>query len=159
MRVNVVTVPDGPYGRTTALDGAPMPEGMFITPKIDDGDLAEMFKAEVYLNRGGLRGPQETVLKLGQYRLDRYLFDVRTDITLATVIPAGHVGVVKSNVVQPGMNCFEEEVQAGTASGALTVPLVPRGCAGIWKEPLLPGAYYLNLDAYQVTLVDTRVQT
>lgn len=155
----VVTVPDGAYGQITALDGAPMPEGMFIAPKIDDANLAEMLKAEVYLNRGGLRGPQETVLKPGQYRLNRYLFDVRTDNTPATVIPAGHVGVVKSNVVQPGMNCFEEEVKADTVSGALTVPLVPRGCVGIWKEPLLPGAYYLNLDAYQVTLVDTRVQT
>ena len=35
----------------------------------------------------------------------------------------------------------------------------PKGCIGIWKEPLLPGAYYLNRHAYDVTLVDTRVQT
>ena len=39
------------------------------------------------------------------------------------------------------------------------VPLVPKGCIGLWKEPLLPGAYYLNRQAYDVTLVDTRVQT
>jgi hypothetical protein len=36
---------------------------------------------------------------------------------------------------------------------------VPKGCIGLWKEPLLPGAYYLNRHAYDVTLVDTRVQT
>ena len=36
---------------------------------------------------------------------------------------------------------------------------MPRGCVGIWKEALLPGAYYLNHVAYEVTLVDTRVQT
>ena len=39
------------------------------------------------------------------------------------------------------------------------MPLVPRGCVGIWKEPLFPGAYYLNRQAYEVTLVDTRVKT
>jgi hypothetical protein len=156
---DVVSVPDGSYGQITARDGAPMPEGMFIAPQISDDSLAEMLKAEVFLANGGIRGPQETVLKPGRYRLNRYLFDVRTDATPATLIPAGHVGVVKSNVAQPGTNCFEEKVQADTLSGALTVPLVPRGCVGVWKEPLLPGAYYLNRNAYEVTLVDTRVQT
>ena len=79
----------------------------------------------------------------------------------ATIIPAGHVGVVKSNVKKSGARCIEEKVSAAGSEveGALTVPLVPKGCVGIWKEPLFPGAYYLNRQAYQVTLVDTRVKT
>ena len=113
--------------------------------------------------QGGFRGPQETVLKPGAYRLNRYLFDVRIDNdTTATVIPAGQVGVVKSNVQQPGLNCKEELVRVSQAqhdADALSVPLVPSGCIGLWKEPLLPGAYYLNRHAYDVTPVDTRVQT
>jgi len=36
---------------------------------------------------------------------------------------------------------------------------VPRGCIGLLKEALLPGAYYLNGHAYDITPVDTRVQT
>jgi hypothetical protein len=77
------------------------------------------------------------------------------------VIPAGHVGVVKSNVSKPGTKCVEEEVKAadGAIEGALSVPLVPPGCVGIWRDPLLPGAYYLNRKAYEITLVDTRVKT
>ncbi len=68
--------------------------------------------------------------------------------------------MVKSNVSQPGINCVEEEVSASEVSReALSVPLVPRGCVGIWKDPLFPGAYYMNRQAYEVTLVDTRVQT
>jgi len=157
----VVTIPEGYYGQLTTLDGAAMPSGMFMAPSIPDERVGDMLKAETFLSEGGLRGPQETVLKPGQYRLNRYLFDVRLDEnTTATIIPAGHVGVVKSNVTQPGINCIEEEVSASQASReALTVPLVPRGCVGIWKEPLFPGAYYLNRKAYDVTLVDTRVQT
>lgn len=171
----LVEVPEGSYGQVTAVDGAPMPSGMFMAPAIPDERLADMLDAETFLRKGGYRGPQETVLKPGSYRLNRYLFDVTIDkATAATVIPAGHVGVVKSNVALPGVACREERVTAAPgavapsqpivpvpvpASESLSVPLVPRGCVGIWKEPLLPGAYYLNKRAYEVTLVDTRVQT
>lgn len=160
---DVVTVPEGFYGQITTLDGAPMPEGMFIAPLIPDDKLATMLDAQAFIEQGGTRGPQETVLKPGQYRLNQYLFDVRIDSdTAATVIPTGQVGVVKSNVQQPGLNCREEMVRVSEAqhdADALSVPLVPKGCIGLWKDPLLPGAYYLNRHAYDVTLVDTRVQT
>lgn len=160
----VITVPDGFYGELTTLDGEPMPEGMFIAPAIPDGKVAGMLNASTYLTEGGYRGPQETVLKPGSYRLNQYLFKVTiSKQTSATVVPAGHVGVVKSNVKTPGSECIEEEVSAAAEGrrieGALSVPLVPRGCVGIWKEPLFPGAYYLNRRAYEVTLVDTRVKT
>jgi hypothetical protein len=157
-----IQVPEGYYGQITAVDGAPMPSGMFMAPTIPDDRIDVMLNAETFLTEGGYRGPQESVLKPGSYRLNRYLFDVTvTEETSATVIPAGHVGVVKSNVATPGISCREEVVSAAAApaSEALSVPLVPAGCVGIWKDPLLPGAYYLNRRAYEVELVDTRVQT
>ena len=159
---DVVKVPEGSYGEIVAVDGAPMPDGMFIAPQFPDKDVAAMLVADTFLTRGGHRGPQETVLKPGEYRLNRYLFNIRVDKdTRATVIPAGHVGVVKSNVAKPGTQCVEQEVKAadGAIEGALSVPLVPVGCVGIWRDPLLPGAYYLNRKAYEITLVDTRVKT
>lgn len=158
---NVVNIPQGYYGQLTAKDGLPLPENTYIAPAIPDDRVSAMYEnAETFLTEGGIRGPQESVLKPGSYRINQYLFDITiSENTDATIVPAGHVGVVKSNVAQPGVNCFEEKVQASTdVSGALTVPLVPRGCVGIWKDPLLPGAYYLNHIAYEVTLVDTRVQ-
>jgi hypothetical protein len=160
----VVVIPQGQYGEITALDGQPMPTGMFIAPAIADDKVEGMLNAETYLTSGGYRGPQETVLKPGSYRLNHYLFRVvsNPDQTPATIIPAGSVGVVKSNVSRPGSHCVEEEVKAAEArglEGALSVPLVPTGCVGIWRDALLPGAYYLNRRAYEVTLVDTRVQT
>ncbi len=160
---DVVQIPEGYYGQVTTLDGQPMPDGMFMAPVISDDKLSSMFDAETFLTQGGYRGPQETVLKPGAYRINRYLFDVKVDSnTAATVIPTGQVGVVKSNVLTPGLNCKEETVRVSAAqhdADALSVPLVPKGCSGLWKEPLLPGAYYLNKQAFDVTLVDTRVQT
>lgn len=160
---DLVQIPEGFYGQVTTLDGQTMPDGMFMAPVIADDKLESMFNAETFLTTGGYRGPQETVLKPGAYRLNRYLFDVKTgDATAATVIPTGQVGVVKSNVSTPGLNCKEETVRVSAAqhdADALSVPLVPKGCIGLWKEPLLPGAYYLNRQAFDVTLVDTRVQT
>jgi SPFH domain / Band 7 family len=160
---DVVQVPEGFYGQITTLDGASMPEGMFIAPVIPDDKLSTMLEAQAFIEQGGFRGPQETVLKPGSYRMNRYLFDVRVDNdTTATVIPTGQVGVVKSNVQQPNLNCREEMVRVSEAqhdADALSVPLVPKGCIGLWKDPLLPGAFYLNKHAYDVTLVDTRVQT
>ncbi|MCC2110486.1 MAG: hypothetical protein KDJ16_00455 [Hyphomicrobiales bacterium] len=157
---DVISVPEGYYGQLTALDGASMPAGMFIAPAFADDRVETMLNAENFLQEGGYRGPQETVLKPGRYRLNRYLFDVKVDErTMATVIPKGFVGVVKSNVATPGVSCREEEVSTAAARGALSVPLVPNGCVGIWKDPLLPGAYYMNRTAYEVTLVDVRVRT
>jgi hypothetical protein len=160
---DIVQIPEGFYGQVTTLDGQPMPDGMFMASVIPDEKLSSMFNAETFLTQGGYRGPQETVLKPGAYRLNRYIFDVKVgQETAATVIPTGQVGVVKSNVLTPGLNCKEETVRVSAAqhdADALSVPLVPKGCIGLWKEPLLPGAYYLNRQAYDVTLVDTRVQT
>ncbi|WP_346898628.1 hypothetical protein [uncultured Roseibium sp.] len=76
---DVVTIPEGYYGQLTTLDGQAMPSGMFMAPAISDEDMGDMLKADVFLTKGGLRGPQETVLKPGQYRMNRYLFDVRLD--------------------------------------------------------------------------------
>ena len=76
---DIVQVPEGYYGQITTNDGLPMPEGMFIAPVIPDDKLADMLDAEAFLTQGGFRGPQETVLKPGAYRLNRYLFDVRID--------------------------------------------------------------------------------
>lgn len=160
----VVNIPDGFYGELTAIDGAPMPEGMFIAPPFADDKVAAMLDAETFLTSGGFKGPQETVLKPGSYRINNYLFRVRVaEGTRATIIPAGSVGVVKSNTMKPNTVCIEEKVaaaaQGAQIQGALSVPLVPKGCIGIWKEPLFPGAYYLNRQAYEVTLIDTRVRT
>lgn len=174
-----VTIPDGYYGSLITSDGIPLPEGAIMAPAWQDDELQSMLDARHFLTAGaGYKGAQASVLKPGTYRLNLYLYTVRvaddsteivydrngrreqrsrTASTAITVVPAGHVGVVKSNITERGVDCTR--IRAPEIEGALAVPLVPRGCQGIWREPVFPGALYLNRAAYDVTLVDTRVQT
>jgi hypothetical protein len=72
-------------------------------------------------------------------------------------VPAGFVGVVRSSVQNTGVDCRPRT--AKTDEGGLTAELVPQYCKGIWDTSLPPNDYYLNRDAYDVTLVSTRVTT
>jgi hypothetical protein len=83
--------------------------------------------------------------------------------TSLTVIPAGFVGVVRSSVQDKNKNCTSITAKADTtsiqSSDSLTAEVVPQGCRGVWQYALPPNDYYLNRDAYDVVLSDTRVQT
>ena len=151
----VVNIPEGHYGYMVAKDGAPLGKGQYMAEAWSTEQKKKMLNAEFFLKNGGQKGPQLTVLPPGTYRLNLYLFGVKLD--KATDIPAGFVGVVKSNV-QETTN-WELAQVASELAGVLAVPLVKKGSVGIWVEPLAPGRYYLNKVAYNVTRVDTRVQT
>ncbi len=184
----LVEIPNGAYGRVQAADGAPMPSDQVLADAWPEAEAARMLDARWFMGEAspgagprGQRGVQTSILKPGRYPLNLYLFrvDVRlpertvtfdrtgarvsgagataAETTSVTEVPAGHVGVIKSNVSERGRACAEE--RAPPAAEALTVALVPNGCRGVWREPLLPGAYYLNRDAHMVTLVDVRLQT
>ncbi len=140
----VINIPENFYGQIVAKDGQPLPEGTFIAPEFKEAEAAKMLDAKYFLEHGGYRGPQVSVLEPGSYRLNHYLFDVKVgdhisnsgkndDDTLATIIPAGFVGVVKSNIGDKEA-CREEKAKTAPADGALAVNLVPRGCVGIWKD-------------------------
>lgn len=183
----MVTIPAGYYGRLIAKDGAPLDEGEIMAQAWAESEYEKMLNAEYFLANGGQRGLQATVLKPGTYPLNLYLYNVRIGLdehddmvydskfpdgvikesskftSRITRVPAGHVAVVKSNIQERGLECkaVDRSVTTGAVQveNALSVKLVPKGCRGIWEQVMNPGDYYLNLDAYEVTLVDTRVQT
>lgn len=161
----VIEVPDGHWGYLVARDGRPLPPGTTYAEAFAAGDLNNMLDAEYFLQNGGFKGPQTSVLPPGKYRINTYLWQVK--VGQVTEVPEGHVGVVKSNVVSavnfgdlraPKPQSCEPTRTQDAEGGALAVPLVPVGCVGIWDKPLFPGKYYINENAYRVTLVDTRVQ-
>ena len=160
-----VNILQGKVGVLTAKDGAALRPGQAFAdpfaPKLGN----RMLDAETFLNNGGQRGPQLTVLTPGKYRLNRYLWDVVP--VDAKEVKAGFVGVVKSNV--------HAEIDFGTLraakpekcdllaaksedKGKLDAPVVPVGCVGVWDKSLQPGRYYFNPDAFALTEIDTRAQ-
>jgi hypothetical protein len=120
-----------------------------------------MLDAEYFLMNDGQKGPQLTVIRPGTYRINRYLFDIKRYPALS--VEAGHVAVIKSNVQErddcPESDGLADEEEISQSGEALTVPLVPKGCIGVWEEPVLPGRYYLNREAYTPTIIPTRAQT
>ncbi len=180
----VVVVPNGFYGRLVARDGVPLDGGQVMADAWPDADFAKFLDGEYFLTHGGQKGLQLTVLKPGTYPINLALFEVRIgyqpngrdivssgddvyDIggrrqentpleTSITRVPAGFVGVVRSSVQAKGQNCAP--ITAKTDDDGLTAELAPPNCKGIWSTSLPPGDYYLNRDAYDVRLFDTRVQ-
>ena len=150
----ILTVPEGQYAFLTARDGAPLRPGQFLADAWPKDASRDMLNAAFFLAEGGQKGPQLSVLTPGDYRINRYLFEAK--LQPVTRVPTGHVAVVKSNVQDPNATC---EAIFASETGALTTPLVGRGCRGIWKDALGPGRYYLNKEAYETTEIDTRVQT
>jgi hypothetical protein len=160
--MDVVDVPDGKYAVLMAKDGAPLRENQYLADPWENDKM----KDAVYFMGGavkgeeaidhprGQKGPQYTVLRPGKHRINRYMFDVK--LGKALNVEAGEVAVIKSNV-QTCKTCTPIEIE--DKSGVLSVPLVPRGCIGVWNEAIKPGTYYLNSMAYEWTKVPTRVQT
>ncbi len=181
----VVTVPSGFYGRIVASDGEPLSAGQIMADAWPDADQQKFLDAEYFMTHGGQKGLQLSVLKPGVYPLNLAIFQVKIgyikngrDITVdtddvydlrgktseptpldtsITRVPAGSVGVVRSSVQTAGVDCKPRT--AKTDNGGLTAELVTQYCKGVWDKSLPPNDYYLNRDAYDVTLVSTRVTT
>ena len=154
----VIEIPEGQYGFLVARDGMPLLDGQFLAdPWVTEAE-SRMLDAEYFLTEGkGQKGPQLQVLRPGRYRLNHYLWQVRTAPALD--VPTGNVAVIRSNVMEPGRECPDILDVRGATNEQVATPVVPKGCIGVWDEPLSPGRYYLNARAYVSTIIPTRLQT
>jgi hypothetical protein len=143
-KVGTVMIPNGQIGVVTALDGKVLPGGSVFAPAWKSGD--DMLDATKFLADGvGYRGPQLTILTPGNYRINPRLFKI--EFRPVTLVAAGEVAVIKANA---------GDVYTGTEKITVNgVGIVPQGHRGIWRTPLLPGAYNLHPDAFQSIKVKT----
>jgi len=161
-----IDIQQGKVGVLAARDGAALRFGQAIADPFSAELGSNMLDAERFLNGGGQRGPQLSVLTPGRYRLNRYLWDV--NIVDAVEVPAGYVGVVKSNVhanadfgtlkADKPANCDPVNGNEPKSDQHIDAPIVPVGCVGVWEKSLAPGKYYLNQNAFTIIDVDTRAQ-
>lgn len=140
----IVEVPEGSVALLKANDGLPLPAGEIYAPEWDPSDFKEMAQdANYFLTEGGgFKGPQTSVLTPGKWRFNPKLFS--HEIVPVTNIEKATVGVIKSNVGELPMR----DIESADA-------VVEKSERGIWREPLLPQQYYLNIKAYEVTMIST----
>lgn len=153
----VQEIPEGQYGLLVTTDGRAIDEGAYLANPWPEGTEEAMLNASHFLENGGQKGPQYNILRPGKYRLNPYLF--RINRLLATDVPTGHVAVIRSNVRTTEDACPDPSKSVGLADQSVALPLVPKGCVGVWEESIPPGRYYLNEKAFVSTIIPTRVQT
>lgn len=143
-RINKTTIPEGQIGVVTAADGASLEEGQLLAKRVDGHDNFQ--KAEIFLKRGGQKGPQIDYLRPGTYNIFTDMFHV--DKPTAIKILENEVGVVDAKAGQP---MGPDDVVA-TTPDLLTHQsyqdgqtfLNNGGRRGPQELPLRPGTYYVN---------------
>lgn len=168
--VDIFTVPNGQCAIMSAKDGKPIPGGSaFADPWTEEMKQKMVSDAEYFLTDGkGQRGPQTTVLMPGSYTINPFLWEA-PHLIPATRVEQGTVGVVKSSLrALVDFGSFKREVPTNDTLKVLTrerLPrdsagalLVPVGAIGVWEEALPNGLYYINTEAYKITMVPTVAQ-
>lgn len=151
--VELTEVPAGQYLMLTAKEGNSLPDGEFMAPEWNL-PVNDMIQPTVFLSSGGYKGRQLTVLPPGKYLIHPDLWSAKFGKALQ--VDTGEVAVIRSNVrVNHNIDC-SPIVDTGSAGGDFSSTLVPNGCKGTWVDPIGPGAYYLNEDAFTVATQTTR---
>lgn len=148
--VKFITVPQSKVGVVEACDGAPLSSGHIIAKQVDCDFYQD---ARAFLQNGGQRGPQMTLIPPGSYRINPLLFTV----TLADVIsiPPGQVGVVEARdgkplpsgrIIARQVDCDSyQDGQAFLAGG---------GERGPQMGLVTPGTYRINPQLFDLKLAN-----
>lgn len=140
---DMVRIRESMVGIVTTLDGLPIEAGQIAGKVIPDHNNFQDF--DLFLQLGGNRGLQPTVILAGSYNLNPWA--VQVEETPMTEIPIGYVGVVISFIGQDGKDLTGTDFKHGN--------IVEKGSKGVWSEPFGPGKYPVNKYTMKVELVPT----
>ena len=151
----ITVVEKGQVGVVTSQDGKPISGGRLLAKAIDDHSNFE--EGEAFLDKGGEKGPQTSILLPGKYRINTSLFKVEIKDTM--VIPDKKIGIV---VARDGQPLPETEYVAKPIEGHnnfqdVTKFLENGGQRGPQFDVLKPGTYYINPMMFSVELDDVAV--
>ncbi len=154
-KVPSIVIDKGKIGLVTSMDGEPIPPGRLLARKIEGH--ANFENGQMFLDHSGQKGPQIEIILPGTYRINTALFKV--EIQMATVVPAGKIGLVTALDGQPlpeaeyvakqvtGHNDFQDASKFLDAGGQ----------RGPQFDVLKPGTYYVNPLFFKVELDDVAV--
>lgn len=137
----LTVIPNGKIALLLARDGREMPTGQILARKVECDSYQD---AEKFLNNGGYKGRQATVLQAGSYRINTFLFEVLvTDLTIIHDNMVGIVTTLDGAQIEPGQiagrvipshNNFQDADAFLTAGGN----------RGLQEQVILSGSYALN---------------
>lgn len=139
----MIRIQESMVGIVTTLDGRPIDSGEIAGKAVDGHNNFQDF--DTFLENGGNRGLQPSVILAGSYNLNPWALQVEE--TPMTEIPIGYVGVVISYIGQDGKDLTGTDFKHGN--------IVEKGSKGVWSEPFGPGKYPVNKYTMKVELVPT----
>jgi hypothetical protein len=145
------------YAEAAADTAFPAIEGSWPQVGILVNKVGKLAPVETEVVDEGYQGVQKQVLTPGTYRINPYVYEVKT--VLATIIPLGCCGVVTSQLGEmPGVETVEEasvgpDGQPVKGHPKVIQKLAEPGQRGVVKNVLPPGIYYLNPYVQKVYVV------
>src|SRR5437867_928531 len=149
-----ITISQDTIGIVDARDGHPLTDGHVLARRVNCNSFQD---ARAFLEGGGERGPQMTVIPPGTYRINTALFTVQPAKVLD--IPDNMLGIVTTKEGRPlaageiasrpvdGHNSFQD-AQAFVDAG---------GGKGLQEQVMLAGRYFVNPRFATVEIKDTTI--
>jgi len=166
-----VRVKENEIGIVEAKSGQPMAKDDVVASTPDMGLHQSYQDGQAFLDAQGKRGPQESVLRPGDYYINPYLFSV--SMKPQTIIQQGEVGVLISNIGKDPSEIAENAPASADShvgggndpddkkldDGVRARHVVPDGYRGIQKTVLAPGKYNINPLCFTVITVPTTTRS
>ena len=94
---DMLVIAEDEVGLMESIDGRPLEPGHIFGRRVSGHDSFQ--DGEGFLRNGGQKGPQVDILAPGKYRINTYLFNVRTQPAL--IVAQGQVGLVSARDGEP----------------------------------------------------------
>ena len=148
---DAVVVPPGKIGVVEARDGKPLPAGRVIAREVQCNSFQD---AAAFINNGGERGPQSSLVAPGTYRINPFVFSVQ--MADAVDIEDNRIGIVTT---REGKALDAGEIAGAVVDGhnVFQSPqafIDGKGCKGLQEQVLLAGRYFINPRFATVETVD-----
>ena len=144
----MIEISEAEVGLVESIDGRPLEPGQIFARRVAGHDTFQ--DGEKFLQNGGQKGPQVDILSPGKYRINTYLFNVRT--VPAVTVDQGEVGVVsgRDGVPITSGRLLAHKVAGHQAFQDGEAFLASDGQIGPQIEVILPGRYRINTDLFNV---------
>ena len=145
---DMLVIAEDEVGLIESIDGRPLDPGHIFGRRVASHDSFQ--DGEGFLRNGGQKGPQVDILAPGKYRINTYLFNVRTQPAL--IVSQGQVGLVSArdgDPIKPG-RLLAQHVDGHQAFQDGEAFIASSGQRGPQIEVILPGRYRINTDLFNV---------
>jgi uncharacterized membrane protein YqiK len=152
---DMLVIGEDEVGLVESIDGLPLEPGRIFGRRVQHHDSYQ--DAEGFLRNGGQKGPQIDILPPGKYRINTYLFRVRT--ASAVVIAQNQVGIVNARdggPMAPG-RLLARKVDGHQSFQDGEAFIQNGGERGPQIEVMLPGRYRINIDLFNVEIMAAAV--